>query len=655
MDDSELASLLIPEKSRGDWSKNSDYTTYLNELSSFSVDRLSNEPERLEQEQKRLLHDTRDLAFRNYRGFIQTAACSKDIFVEFKQLGKIIVRLQERLPLLTEQCHSFVREAPTLTSKRHSLFATLQYHTQLLEILEIPQLMETCVRNGHYEEALDLDNTVTRISRKHGCISLFAQVVEEVAAAKKVMLTQLMQLLRGNINLPACLRIVGHLRRVNCFTEKELRLKFLSARGSWLKTNLNTLSNTDVYSYTNKYIEICRIGLFDIVTHYRAIFPDSGTRKGDLQSRQLMYGWVDHIVADFLQVLKTNLSMVTEGALLNSLLAQCMYLGSSLGRVGIDFRCLLPMIFCDNVVTLFTNTSMSATTAFMQVLKTKPRDVTTSSAGAASLHRTVSAANNTSSSATDLLTVSPNYIQPSVVLNEFPHLARLVNGYVEAFNNLRHCAPFATAKKIREILEHDLQQIVDLVVLTHRNVFEAREDDDPGIVKESQRFMEVLALEAIPFISRCYVTTYMRSKADSAPATSTSIRRTKPGVTELNTTPILSRLLEVADFSVSSTPIYTFQASSSPTTRTMEDDTKSPVSSPVASTDSTVEQKMNSPVRPDHDIETVSMDSTNSMTNNGLSSEPVDFDSKTETPSIDSSVGVGPNELNVEATSNRNL
>jgi hypothetical protein len=61
---------------------------------------------------------------------------------------------------------------PSVLFRRKLNSLALSRHTQLLEVLEIPQVMETCVRNGYYEEALDLNGHVRRMGKKHGDIPI---------------------------------------------------------------------------------------------------------------------------------------------------------------------------------------------------------------------------------------------------------------------------------------------------------------------------------------------------------------------------------------------------------------------------------------------------------------------------------------------------
>ena len=66
--------------------------------SGYSLQNLKKEPQRLREAREENLSQTQNLAFENYKTFIQTADCSRDVFSEFGNVESKLDSLLDELP-----------------------------------------------------------------------------------------------------------------------------------------------------------------------------------------------------------------------------------------------------------------------------------------------------------------------------------------------------------------------------------------------------------------------------------------------------------------------------------------------------------------------------------------------------------------------------
>lgn len=142
-------------------------------MGTYRVDDLLKEPTRLEEEKTFTKEQTQELAVTNYKTFIETAQCSRDLFKQFNTIEYKLDQLLEDIPKFERECQLFCEKTSGINNLRKLNSLTLTRNAQLLEILELPQLMNSFINDALYEDALELASYVRKLNSKHLDVPIF--------------------------------------------------------------------------------------------------------------------------------------------------------------------------------------------------------------------------------------------------------------------------------------------------------------------------------------------------------------------------------------------------------------------------------------------------------------------------------------------------
>jgi len=318
----------------------------------------------------------------------------------------------------------------------------------LLDVLEIPQLMETCVRNGYYQEALELSSHVSNLREKHQAI-IVDDVADEANGILQLMTAQLLGVLREPVKLPALIKAVGYLRKLQDLGDIQLGLAFLSSRLHNYRARLVEIEmdRAEPVRYLRRYIDLFREHVFDIISQYTTIF--SGVTGDQLAT------FVNLCVDDLVQLVHRYIPRIaSDSAAMSSILVQLGYCSLSFARAGLDFSSLLVDPFKATIKHSYDQAADSAATSVKTTLSLDPQPAAPTSL--VSAHHLQQILTDPSS--------PPNIRQdsddhtPPAVLAHFPPIAQYLNAHLTALNSLRLLAPFQSLPALQASQNKSIQQ-----------------------------------------------------------------------------------------------------------------------------------------------------------------------------------------------------
>ncbi|KAI8093475.1 Dor1-like family-domain-containing protein [Halteromyces radiatus] len=511
---------------------------YLTRLTSLSLEELIQEPSLLRSNQQQLQQEAQQLAFTEYPSFLHAESCRRGFGSTLDDVDQHLNELlSEAAPALQQACEAFTSQAKDIVQERAKMTRVLEHQLVLMDLIELPQLMDTCVWNEYYAEAMDLAAHVRLLQVRYP-LPVIRTIQEQVQQSSDLMLIQLVSHLRQPIKLAAAMNVIGYLRRMDAFnSENELRVVFLRCRHSYLEQRLERIkkpladnpttivslssptttttttttrttstNSQETFDYLKRYVDVMREQMFEMATQYMSVFSSK-------ENDTLFVDYMTHLVTRMEHTLKEHLGYIDDTSALASLLTQLQYCGMSLGRVGLDFRQLFVGLFEKAMQPLVLRLTDQATT----LLSTDTLQASTEDQVLPSTWLNTNHGDDRSSMEKDNHSRQQHPYQPPLLLVDYPCLAIFTNGILTALNALRLLPAIGSFSIMTQHLDACLLEVAGALKQYADQVTAQAGHEEITFV---EMFTAAYVRCCVPFLQRCLIEgIYGRSVEDMNTAT----------------------------------------------------------------------------------------------------------------------------------------
>ncbi|KAJ7161237.1 Dor1-like family-domain-containing protein [Mycena crocata] len=526
LSDASLTEILLPEKS-------SDAShTYLTHLTTLSLPTLLSEPAALQTQSHHLTSSLTSLTHTSYPTFLSLHQTTSLLSTSLASLESSLDNLlTASLPALEDSAAGWRERTDKVLMDRRKARVVLEQHDKIRDLLEIPMLIDTCVRNGYFAEALSLASHAKSLSIGTSTPPLvLTSVLSEVQNSVTQMLLSLLATLHEpNRKLPALWKAINFLRKMEMFgssseegehSEEQIALAFLGGREGCLKaslegnsrdilrlvggTGLGEREKEDMAKFLKKYIDVWREG-----------YPKNPDHPlGPLLSlHPLLTTYTTHALTKHLLPLLSQTLPLLPISTLPSLLTQLTYCATAFSRVGMDFRGILGGLFCTAVASAVGGELKAAGAKWIKRVKNAVGDVSPLSPTLSShMSRKVKLTLPSQWIIVSSLVSSPpvpsaSNLQPAAhvppqILASYPPLAEYTNALLSILNGLRLLAPVEILGELVTVLDGILDQSGDALLTYVRRVCEETKEQDEKIAVAAG---EVYFVVLIPFMRRALI------------------------------------------------------------------------------------------------------------------------------------------------------